>query len=99
MQHRRILLSELPHDVMVMCCWDLVNLTVAVLKAASLGLKLLEFRNAEATKAWHACRSEAIFLGSGFENAMDVVVANERTIDPHEIDIHDVVHEQKKNWT
>ena len=27
---------------------------------------------------------------------MDVVVANERTIDPHEINIHDVIHELKE---
>ena len=81
---------------MVTCCWDLVDLTVAVLKAASVGLKELEFRNAEATKAWCACRTEAIFLESRVENAMDVVVANERTIDPHEINIHDVVHELKE---
>ena len=27
---------------------------------------------------------------------MDLVVANERTIDPHVINIHDVVHELKE---
>jgi hypothetical protein len=95
-QHCRILLPEKPHDGMITCCWDLVDLTVAVLKAASLGLKELEFRNAEATKAWYACRRQAIFLESTVENTMDVVVANERTVDPHEINIHDVVHEFEK---
>ena len=44
----------------------------------------------------YACRTEAIFLESRVENAMDVVVANERTIDPHEINIRDVVHELKE---
>ena len=93
MQHCLVLLQEQPHDVMLTCGRDLVDLTVAALKAASLGLKELEFRNAEATKAWYACRRQAIFLESTVENTMDVVVANERTVDPHEINIHDVVHE------
>ncbi len=75
-QHCRILLPGQPFDVMVTCCWDLVDLTVAVLKTAGLGLKGLEFRNAEATKAWYACRTEAIFLESRVANTMDVVVAN-----------------------
>ena len=73
-----------------------VDLAVTMLKAAALGFERFEFRNAEATKAWCASGSEAVFLESMVEEKRHVVPANERTIDPHEIDIHDVVHEFKE---
>ena len=42
-QHCRILLPEKSHDVVRACGGDLVDFTVAVLKAAGLGLEGLEF--------------------------------------------------------
>ena len=93
MQHCRILLPKQPHDLVITCCGNLVDLAVAVLKATGLGLEGLEFRNAEAPKAWYAGGSEVIFLVSIVGSTLHMVPANERTIDPHEVDIHDVVHE------
>ena len=67
-----------------------------MLKAAGMGLERLEFRNVEATKAWCASGSEAVFLKNMVEEKGHVVPASERTTDPDEIDIHDVVHEFKE---
>ena len=92
-QHCWILLPKESHDVVLACGGDLVDFAVAVLKAAGLGLEGFEFCDAEAPKAGYASAREPVFLECVVEETRHVVPANEGAIDPHKVNIRDVVHE------
>ena len=93
MQHSRILLPEESHDVVLAGGRDLVDFAVAVLKATGLRLEGFEFRDAEAPKAGYASARETVFSEGVTENLRHVVPANEGAVDPHKVNVHDVVHE------
>ena len=93
LQHSRILLPEESHDVVLAGGRDLVDFAVAVLKATGLRLEGFEFRDAEAPKAGYASARETVFSEGVSENRLHVVPANEGAVDPHKVNVHDVVHE------
>eukprot|EP00959_Pyramimonas_sp_CCMP1952_P236512 4942575-Pyramimonas_sp.AAC.1 len=64
-----------------------------MLKATGLGLERFEFRDAEAPEAGHARGRETVFSEGVTDNALHVVPANEGAVDPHAVNVRDVVHE------
>jgi hypothetical protein len=92
-QHCRVLLPKESHDVVLAGGRDLVDFAVAVLKATGLGLEGFKFRDAEAPKAGYASGRETIFLEGVIEKKRHVVPANEGAVDPHKVNVCDVVHE------
>ena len=93
MQHCRILFLEQSHDVVLAGGRDLVDFAVAVLKATGLRFEGFEFRDAEATKGRYASGRETVFLEGVAEKFCHVVPANEGPVDPHKVNVRDVVHE------
>ena len=91
-----VLLLEQVDDMSFARAGNGIRLAMTMLESALLRLHAFELCDSISNETSHSCRGKAVFASALMERLLHVVSAIEGVIHTHEVDIRNVIHEQKE---